>query len=122
MTAANRAKQFAPFAAITGLDQAIDGKQAELDWCERRVFSEERSAELDDRLHGLRKGMRVSLGYYAGNTYRSISGLIDRIEPTEELLIIGREHIRFADISDIFNEQALPFSPEYAILSPGDAE
>lgn len=121
MTVENRAKQFAPFAAITGLDRAIDSKRAELDWCERREFSEERAAELDEKLRALRKGMRVSVAYYAGREYQSVSGLVAQLDPEERFLKLGEERISFDDISDIFFPESLPFSPECGILFPGDA-
>ena len=120
MTPEHRAKQFAPFAAITGLDRAIDEKRGELNYCERREFSEEHAAELDEKLHALQVGMRVSVGYYAEREYRSLSGLVKRIDPIEQLLRIGSEQIAFGDIAEIILPQALPFSPERGILFPGD--
>lgn len=120
MTVENRAKQFAPFSAITGLDRAVDQKLREANRVEKRELSEERAAELDEKLHALRRGMRVSLAYYANREYCSLSGLVERIEPEEGFLKIGNERIPFADISDVFLPQPLPFSPECATLSPGD--
>lgn len=122
MTVENRAKQFAPFAAITGLDRALEQKLRELNEVEKRELSEDRVAELDEKLRALRKGMRVSVGYYANREYCSVSGLVERIEPTERFLKIGGERICFDDISDIFLNQPLPFPAEYAILSSGDAK
>ena len=120
MTVENRAKQFAPFSAITGLDRAVDQKLREANRVEKRELSEERAAELDEKLRTLRRGMRVSLAYYANREYCSLSGLVERIEPEEGFLKIGNERIPFADLSDVFLPQPLPFSPECATLFPGD--
>lgn len=121
MTVENRAKQFAPFSAITGLDRAVDQKLREASQVEKRELSEDRAAELDEKLHALRRGMRVSLAYYAAGEYRSLSGLVEQLDPDEGFLKIGGETIPFADLSDVFLPQPLPFSPECATLSPGDA-
>ena len=121
MTVENRAKQFAPFSAISGLDRAVDTKRAELDRCDRRDFSEEYSAALDEKLHALRKGMRVSVAYYEKREYRSVSGLVAQLDPEEGFLKIGAVRIPFADIADLFLPQSLPFSPECGTISPGDA-
>ena len=120
MTVENRAKQFAPFSAITGLDRAVDQKLREVSQVEKRELSEERAAELDEKLRALRRGMRVSLAYYANREYCSLSGLVEQLDPDEGFLKIGGETIPFADLSDVFLPQPLPFSPECATLSPGD--
>ena len=120
MTVEHRAKQFAPFSAITGLDRAVEQKLRETQRVERRELSEERAAELDEKLRALRRGMRVSLAYYADGEYRSLSGLVAQLEPEEGFLKLGGERIPFADISDVFLPQPLPFFPECATLSPGD--
>ncbi len=121
MTAEHRAKQFAPFSAITGLDRAVEQKLREAQQVEKRELAEDRAAELDEKLRALRRGMRVSVGYYAEREYRSVSGPVERIEPVEGFLKIAGERIPFGDISDVFLPQPLPFSPECAILFPGDA-
>lgn len=121
MTVENRAKQFAPFSAITGLDRAVDQKLREVSQVEKRELSEDRAAELDEKLRALRRGMRVSLAYYAAGEYRSLSGLVEQLDPDEGFLKIGGETIPFADLSDVFLPQPLPFFPECATLSPGDA-
>lgn len=101
MTVENRAKQFAPFAAITGLDRALEKKRRELDRSERRELSEESAAELDARLRALQKGMRVTLRYYCGQEYRSLTGTVDRLEETEGLLKLDSAQVPIADIAEI---------------------
>ena len=101
MTVQNRAKQFAPFAAITGLDRALEKKRRELERCEKRTLSEERAAELDERLRALRKGMTVGVCYYDGQTYRRASGRVERLEETEDLLVLDRVRIPLSAIAEL---------------------
>ena len=60
MTVENRAKQFAPFSAITGLDRAVDQKLREANRVEKRELSEERAAALDGKLRALRRELMPS--------------------------------------------------------------
>ena len=83
-----------------------------LELTERRVPSEERAAELDRKLRGLHRGMRVSIGYYANQEYWSVSGTVQQIEPIEGFLKVGGQRIPFTDIWDIFPDQPLPFPGE----------
>ena len=101
MTVEHRAKQFAPFAAITGLDRAIEKKREELEETEPRLLSEDSAAALDKALCALRKGDRVSLLYYQDRRYRTVSGTVERIEETERWLKIGPLHIPFDALEEI---------------------
>jgi hypothetical protein len=101
MTVENRAKQFAPFSAITGLDRALEKKRRELDHCGRRELSEESAAELDARLRSLRRGERVSVCFYSGQEYRHVSGSVERLEEAEGLLKLGGVRIPLTDIAEL---------------------
>ena len=69
MTVENRAKQFAPFSALTGLDLALEKKRRELDRSERREFSEASAAELNERLRALQRAFEAGQrpGPYCGH-------------------------------------------------------
>ena len=112
MTAENRAKQFAPFAALTGLDLALEKKRRELDRSERRELSEESAAELNERLRALQKGMRVTLRYYCDQEYRSLTGRVDRLEETEGLLKLDSAQVPIAEIVEIALAEPCQFSPD----------
>lgn len=101
MTVENRAKQFAPFSALTGLDLALEKKRRELDRSERRELSEESAAELDERLRALEKGMRVTICYYCGQEYRRLTGTVERLEEAEGLLYLDGAKIPLADIAEL---------------------
>jgi flagellar motility protein MotE (MotC chaperone) len=112
MTVENRAKQFAPFSALTGLDLALEKKRRELDRSERREFSEESAAELNEQLRALQKGTRVTLRYYCDQEYRSLSGTVDRLEVTEGLLKLDSAQVPIADIAEIESAEPCQFSPD----------
>ena len=95
MPALNRAAQFAPFAALTGYEEAIreTGRLTE----ERRVLDESRKAQLDRKLQYLRDhpdAPRVTITYFvpdrrkAGGAYVSTSGRVKKYVETERLLLL----------------------------------
>jgi hypothetical protein len=111
MTPEHRAKQFAPFAAITGLDRAIEQKRDELENCERREFSEEIDAALNKALCALRKGERAAVRYYRDGRYHTVSGTVERIDEAERWLKLGSLRILFDELEAISpaGDEAIPF-------------
>ena len=80
-----RAKQFSPFAALKGLDEALAEKERIR--VEKRLLSEERLSELNDKLLSLTVGQIITVVHY---------------DPIE------REYYVFVDIKKIaFNEHIL---------------
>lgn len=57
MDVGRRAKQFAPFAALRGLDETI--RQQEIIYEPKRDLSEEKKNELDMKLRILAYGMKI---------------------------------------------------------------
>ena len=101
MTAEHRAKQFAPFAAITGLDRAIEQKREELEDCERRELSEDCAAALNKALCALCKGERAAVRYYRDGRYHTVSGTVERIDEAERWLKLGSLRILFDELEAI---------------------
>lgn len=103
----NRAAQFAPFAALTGYDDAVDeaaritGKRIEL--------SEEMKSELDMKLSEIASHIaekpEVSVTYFVpdlhkdGGKYETITGAVRRINITEREIVL--ENIGAISIDDI---------------------
>ena len=58
----NRARQFLPFDALKGLQEALREKEIELD--ERKELSEESIEELSNNLQLIERGDNVRLTYY----------------------------------------------------------
>ena len=55
MAVSERAKQFMPFKAVAGLDEALERKRLELGIVERRELSEEELLELDKKFSEIKK-------------------------------------------------------------------
>ena len=65
MPISERAKQFMPFAAVTGLTQALERKERELMRVERKEPSEERAQKINQCLNEIEKGDEVTAVYFA---------------------------------------------------------
>lgn len=103
----NRAAQFAPFAALTGHDDAI-AETARLTSA-RHELSPAESEKLSRKLHyALEKEAHITITHFQpdshkqGGSYRQITGKIKKIDPTEGLLILNdRRAIPLTDILNI---------------------
>ena len=62
MDVGRRAKQFAPFATLRGLDETI--RQQEIIYESKRDLSEEKKNELDMKLRILAYGMKIQATYF----------------------------------------------------------
>ena len=101
MPVSERAKQFAPFAAVTGLDILLREKERENMREQRRILSDERAAEIDASLRQLSEGDSVTVSYYDGYGYTDISGTADNIDIKDRSLSIDGTAVSFDDIYDI---------------------
>lgn len=93
MTLYNRAAQFAPFSALTGLDEELSeaGRLTDAD----TDLTEERISELDRILcQALEQGLPVTLtrfvpdGQKAGGSFETVTGYIKKADPVERVLIL----------------------------------
>ena len=76
------AKQFAPFAALRGLDETI--RQQEIIYEPKRDLSEEKKNELDMKLRILVYGMKIQATYFQKSwknpligQYHTLSGTVE---------------------------------------------
>ena len=65
MAVERRAKQFAPFAALKGFEDAV--REKEIIYEPRRILAEEKKNELDIKLRMLKPGMEILVEYFTGN-------------------------------------------------------
>ena len=101
MSRADRAKQFLPFAALGGLEEALAKKRRELGLVEKTILSEDALEELNDTLLSLTPGVTVSVRHYRAGEYVITSGLLDDLDQLDACITVGGESIAFEDISDI---------------------
>lgn len=110
MSAADRAAQFSPFAALTGYDEKVK-ETARL--TERRIeLSEYEKEVLDERLRILQEHLkeypRVTITYFQpderkeGGCYQSVIGRIKKISHYERFLVMEDDlKISIDDITNI---------------------
>lgn len=99
MTVADRAKQFAPFAALTGLPEMLAKKEKTV--VDKPDLSEDALAELDQKMHSIQKGMLIDVICYQKGECIKISGMVAKIEHTSRILQIVNNRISFDDILDV---------------------
>ena len=99
MTVGDRAKQFAPFAALTGLNATLSKKEKIV--VPRPVLSEESLEELDRRMQSIRRGDMITVIYYSAQECIKISGMVAKIERSSRILQIVNTRIGFDDILEI---------------------
>lgn len=93
MPVAQRAKQFMPFAAVTGLDSALRKKEHELGLVQRREVMDEDAAEINSMLSIIEKGDEVTIDYYSSSgagagEYLTASGIVAAVDMAAHMVIL----------------------------------
>lgn len=100
---ADRAKQFIPFDALKGLQEALREKEKELENVERKELSEESLENLSRKLNRIEVGDNVEILYYNNKRYIRKKGCVQKIEISKHKLIFEDCRISFEDIIEIKN-------------------
>lgn len=99
MSVSDRAKQFAPFSALRGLDAALRAKERIT--VPKKDLSDEMLLELDAKFRQIRKGQLISVVHYEKGEYIKTSGMVSKIEETSRIIQIVNTKIDFDNIQDI---------------------
>ncbi len=99
MPISERAKQFAPFSPLSGLNKAL--REREKIYTPKEELSPESAEELSAKLGMLEKGMRVKLVYYSDGTYVSCEGIVTAVDKIMKYVTIVKNTVRFDDIYEI---------------------
>lgn len=99
MPVSDRAKQFMPFSALKGLDEALRTKEKIV--VPKVGLSPEMAEELDYKMHLIEKGKVTTIIYFSSGEYVKVTGLVARIDETSRVIQIVNTKIRFDDILDI---------------------
>ena len=92
-----RAKQFLPFDALKGLQEAL--REKEIEYEERKELSEETLHELDDILNRIERGDIVAIKYYKARRYSEIKGRVTKIDVIKKKIQIDNENnINMVDV------------------------
>lgn len=96
MTNAERAKQFMPFAALKGFEDAL--KEAEFVPQEKILLGEDAQEELDRKLRELTIGDVVTVTYYADQQYMEHTGPVISVDGLTQKIQIGGTCIPLIDL------------------------
>ena len=95
-----RAKQFLPFDALKGLQEAL--REKEIEYEEKKELSEETLAELNNVFNKIEKGSFVKIRYYRNGRYKEIEGIVTYIDYIKRKIQIDKiVNINICDIIDI---------------------
>ena len=93
----SRAKQFLPFDALKGLQEALREKEIEHE--EKIELSEETLAELNNNFNKIEIGSKVRIKFYKNMKYIEISGIITNIDYIKKKIQIDqKQNINISDI------------------------
>lgn len=99
MSREERAKQFMPFAALKGYENALREKEKIV--VPRIELSDDMKEELDIKLKDIRIKDIVSIVYYAKEEYIKITGMVSKIDTSAGYIKIVNQKIDFSDVFDI---------------------
>lgn len=102
MTPADRAKQFMPFAALKGYEEALRRKEKII--VEKVELSEEMKDELDRQFKQINRNDIITVVYYAEEEYLQITGMVARIDIDARYLKVVNTKIPFENIYSIGRE------------------
>lgn len=95
-----RAKQFLPFDALKGLQEAL--KEKEIEYEEKKELSEDTLSELNDKFNQVENGKCIKLKYYKNGRYSEIEGIATNIDYIKKKIQINKtENVNICDIIDI---------------------
>lgn len=100
MSRSDRAKQFAPFDALKGLQNALRIKEFEHDRVQRGDVQEEKANEISKVLMDLEKRDRVWARYFQDGHYFEVEGVC-KLVFEEGYIEVGNKKIQLNDLFDI---------------------
>ena len=98
-----RAKQFAPFAALRGYYDLIRERERVI--VDKIEFPEDMTEIISRKLGQVEKGMMVEIIHYADGEYISTKGIVSEFDTIGHSLTIVKTKILFDDIFDIIGEE-----------------
>lgn len=99
MARADRAMQFAPFAALKGYEEAL--RKKEVVEVPKAELSEEALEFLDYKLSQISCGEIITVVYYDSGAYIKKTGMVSKINTQSRYITIVTTDICFDDIKDI---------------------
>ena len=95
-----RAKQFLPFDALKGLQEAIREKEVEYE--EKRDLAEDTLNDLNNKFNQIDNGSFVKITFYKNGKYSEIKGRVTNIDYNKKKIQINKKYnINVCDIVNI---------------------
>lgn len=101
MTPAERAKQFQPFSALRGLEEALLEKEREI--AEKKELTEDMAEKLNSALQNLSEGKKISVLFFNDGSIERIAGEVTKIDKIQKRMTIENRIIAFNDLMEIEN-------------------
>lgn len=102
MPISERAKQFMPFAALKGFEEAIRQKEREYFKEERAQLSEEKTEEISEVLSALGPDDMICVEYYDGYNYTEECACVHFTDTREGFISTDKGSIYFNDIKNVY--------------------
>lgn len=99
MSRQERAKQFMPFAALKGYEDALRKKEKVT--VPKAQLCPERQEELDRILRQIRRNDMVTAVYFQEGEYVKLTGMVSRIDGTARILKIVDTKIDFENLYEV---------------------
>lgn len=99
MPVSQRAKQFAPFAALKGFEEAIMDKEKII--LPMPELSEDMAEYLNLTINQLETGKKIAVTFFSNGEYINYIGSVTKIDFDNRLLLINNTSVFFDDIIDI---------------------
>ncbi|MCD8019019.1 MAG: YolD-like family protein [Clostridiales bacterium] len=111
MSVANRAKIFAPFAALRGHGERLEQENEKLNLVEKITLSEEESERLSEKIAQVKKGMLITITCFQAESdsdlgqYKDLTGTVTLFDPVYRHIRLDETMISFSDILDISGKE-----------------
>ena len=101
MSREERAKQFLPFSAVRGLEEALEMKRQELFVDAPHVLLSDAEEEINDTLKSTVKGDVIEVEYFDGVKNNLVKGSVDYIKEKECVISVEGKTIKFEIIGKV---------------------
>ena len=99
MNRQERAKQFMAFDALKGLQEEL--RKKEIEYEQKKEISEWVLEKLEDELRKINIGEKVQVKYYKDGKYKTIVGIVKKINYVEKEIEINEEIINVNDVINL---------------------
>lgn len=108
MPVSQRAKQFMPFAAVKGLEEALRNTEQRAMSSSQQDLCEEQIAQINQNLCKVQKGMLATITYLLDGRILTLSGTVEMISEARQTINISSTVIPFSAIRALIVDHIEP--------------